>query len=116
MMGQLEGRAEEISGEFNSQEVANTLWSAYFFACIFPGVHCDRISSLISTVSRLVFMAACDRPPEANVTSRISSLISTLSRLVFQFVDSAGHLADPVLMISTVSRLVFQFFAGLNAQ
>jgi len=27
MMGQLEGRAEAISGEFNSQNVANTLWA-----------------------------------------------------------------------------------------
>jgi hypothetical protein len=27
MMGQLERRAEAISGEFNSQEVANTLWA-----------------------------------------------------------------------------------------
>ena len=26
MMGQLERRAETISGEFNSQAVANTLW------------------------------------------------------------------------------------------
>jgi hypothetical protein len=26
MMGQLERRAEAISGEFNSQAVANTLW------------------------------------------------------------------------------------------
>ena len=27
MMGQLERRAEAISGEFNSQEVAKTLWA-----------------------------------------------------------------------------------------
>ena len=27
VMGQLEGRAEAISGEFNSQDVANTLWA-----------------------------------------------------------------------------------------
>jgi hypothetical protein len=27
MMGQLERRLEAISGEFNSQEVANTLWA-----------------------------------------------------------------------------------------
>ena len=27
MMGLLEGRAEAISGEFNSQNVANTLWA-----------------------------------------------------------------------------------------
>ncbi len=27
MMGQLEGRAEAISGEFNSREVANMLWA-----------------------------------------------------------------------------------------
>jgi hypothetical protein len=27
MMGQLERRAEAISGEFNSQDVANTLWA-----------------------------------------------------------------------------------------
>jgi hypothetical protein len=27
MMGQPEGRAEAISGEFNSQNVANTLWA-----------------------------------------------------------------------------------------
>jgi hypothetical protein len=26
MMGQLEGRAEAISGEFDSQHIANTLW------------------------------------------------------------------------------------------
>jgi hypothetical protein len=31
MMGQLERRAEAISGEFNSQEVANTLWAICFF-------------------------------------------------------------------------------------
>jgi hypothetical protein len=31
MMGQLERRAEAISGEFNSQAVANTLWSLSFF-------------------------------------------------------------------------------------
>jgi hypothetical protein len=31
MMGQVEGQAEAISGEFNSQEVANTLWSMFFF-------------------------------------------------------------------------------------
>jgi hypothetical protein len=27
VMGQLGGRAEAISGEFNSQDVANTLWA-----------------------------------------------------------------------------------------
>jgi hypothetical protein len=27
MIGQLEGRSEEISGEFKAQEVANTLWA-----------------------------------------------------------------------------------------
>jgi hypothetical protein len=27
MMGQLERRVEAISGEFNSQEAANTLWA-----------------------------------------------------------------------------------------
>jgi hypothetical protein len=31
MMGQLERRAEAISGEFNSQNVANTLWAICFF-------------------------------------------------------------------------------------
>jgi hypothetical protein len=31
MMGQLERRAEAISEEFNSQEVANTLWAISFF-------------------------------------------------------------------------------------
>jgi hypothetical protein len=33
MMGKLERRAEAISGEFNSQNVANTLWAICFF-CI----------------------------------------------------------------------------------
>jgi hypothetical protein len=33
MMGQLERRAEAISGEFNSQAIANTLWAVCFF-CI----------------------------------------------------------------------------------
>jgi hypothetical protein len=33
MMGQLERRAVAISGEFNSQNVANTLWAICFF-CI----------------------------------------------------------------------------------
>ena len=31
MMGQLERRAEAISGEFDSQEVANTLWAFSVF-------------------------------------------------------------------------------------
>ena len=35
MMGQLERRAEAISGEFNSQDVANTLWAVCFFSVQF---------------------------------------------------------------------------------
>ncbi len=31
MMGQLEGWTEEISGEFNSEDVPNTLWTLSFF-------------------------------------------------------------------------------------
>jgi hypothetical protein len=37
MMGQLERRAEAISGEFNSQAVANTLWATCFFSLRFEG-------------------------------------------------------------------------------
>jgi hypothetical protein len=35
MMGQLERRAEAISGEFNSQDIANTLWATCFFSVYF---------------------------------------------------------------------------------
>jgi hypothetical protein len=60
MMGQLERRAEAISGEFNSQNVANTLWSMSFFciqfnlsvrfccsfSCSFPSMDFDDQKSL----------------------------------------------------------------------
>jgi hypothetical protein len=36
MMGQLEGRAEAIAGEFNSQDIANTMW-AYATMGTMPG-------------------------------------------------------------------------------
>jgi hypothetical protein len=44
MMGQLERRAEAISGEFNSQAVANTLWAISFFRIQFnvaPRLYCS---------------------------------------------------------------------------
>jgi hypothetical protein len=54
MMGQLERRAEAISGEFNSQEVANTLWAVTFFRIQFnlsPRLYCALCRSLPSIVS-----------------------------------------------------------------
>jgi hypothetical protein len=53
MMGLLEGRAEVILGEFNSQEVAITLWSMCFLRMHRSVVQCDLISSLVSAASRL---------------------------------------------------------------
>jgi hypothetical protein len=37
MMGQLERRAEAISGKLNSQDVASTLWASCFFSIHFEG-------------------------------------------------------------------------------
>jgi len=53
MMGQLEGRAEAMSGEFSSQAVANMLWSISVFCMPFPDVYCDFLTFLVSVVSRL---------------------------------------------------------------
>jgi hypothetical protein len=50
-MGQLERRAEAISGEFNSQNVANTLWALTFFRIQFnlaPRFYCALCCSLPS--------------------------------------------------------------------
>ncbi len=52
-MGRLERRAEAISGEFNSQEVANTLWAICFFCIQFnlsPRFFCSFSCSLPSIV------------------------------------------------------------------
>jgi hypothetical protein len=51
MMGQLERRAEVISGEFNSQNVANTLWALSFFSVHFniaPRLYCFLTCRLLS--------------------------------------------------------------------
>jgi hypothetical protein len=53
MMGQLEGRAEAISGEFNAQDVANTLWSMCFFFTLSSDLERGFLSSLVSFASRL---------------------------------------------------------------
>jgi hypothetical protein len=72
MMGQLERRAEAISGEFNSQEVANTLWAISFFRLHFnldsrlycslsfscPSMDFDNQQSLLCQLHQ-VFMS-CD--------------------------------------------------------
>jgi hypothetical protein len=53
MMGQLERRAEAISGEFNSQNVANTLWAVTFFRIQFnlsPRLYCALCRSFPSIV------------------------------------------------------------------
>ncbi len=55
-MGQLERRAEAISGEFKSQAVANTLWSICFFlADFFSDLDCFFLSSLVAVASCLDF-------------------------------------------------------------
>jgi hypothetical protein len=56
MMGQLEGRAEAISGEFTSQDVANTLWSMCFFCTFSSDMDCGSHSFLVSVALRLDFV------------------------------------------------------------
>ncbi len=62
-MGQLEGRAEAITGDFNAQAVTNTLWSMCFFGLHLSVVHCDFLSSLVSVASRRgsLFLAGLNR-------------------------------------------------------
>ncbi len=54
-MGQLERRAEAISGEFKSQAVANTLWSICFLADFSSDLDCFFLSSLVAVASCLDF-------------------------------------------------------------
>ncbi len=58
-MGQLERRAKAISGEFNSQNVANTLWSLCFFCMISLDLDCVFLSFLVAVASRLDFQFFC---------------------------------------------------------
>ncbi len=53
-MGQLEGRAEAIaiSGEFNSQDLANTLLSMCFFCTLDSDLDCGFLSFVVSVASR----------------------------------------------------------------
>ena len=53
-MGQLERRAEAISGEFSSQNVANTLWAISFF-CIQFNLSLQFCCSLSSSFPSMVF-------------------------------------------------------------
>ncbi len=54
-MRQLERRAEAISGELNSQDVANTLWSMCFFCMISSDLDCGFLSFLVAVASCLEF-------------------------------------------------------------
>ena len=53
-MGQLERRAETISGELNSQGVANMLWSIGFF-CIQVDLSCRFCCSLSCSLPSIDF-------------------------------------------------------------
>jgi hypothetical protein len=52
VMGQLERRAEALSGEFNSQTVANTLWAISFFCVQFnlPLWFCSSLSCILPSI------------------------------------------------------------------
>jgi hypothetical protein len=102
MMGQLERRAEAISGEFNSQHVANTLW-AYATMGRKPGEG---------------MMGQLERRAEA-ISGEFNSqeVANTLWSMCFFCTLSSdmdcGFLA---FLVSVASRLDFQFFVGLNTQ
>ncbi len=86
-MGQLERRAEAISGEFNSQDIANTLWAISFFhmhfhvAPLLYGCLSCRFSSMVFDDLRnlcqlhQVFMS-CDMI--AGVHADLSASVQTL--------------------------------------
>jgi hypothetical protein len=59
MMGQLERRLETISEEFNSQDVANTLWSMSIFCMLSSDLDLGFLSSLVSVASRLDYHFFC---------------------------------------------------------
>jgi hypothetical protein len=44
LLGQLEQRAEEISGQFNSQDTANTLWASCLFGLVYTSRFCCALS------------------------------------------------------------------------
>jgi hypothetical protein len=54
-MGQLEGRAEAISGEFNSQDVANTLWACCVFSSVCLEILCHFCGALSSRFMNIDF-------------------------------------------------------------
>ena len=99
-MGLLEGRAEAISGEFNSQDVANTLWA---FATMGrkPG---ERLMGQLEGRAEAI-------SGEFNAQAVTTTLWSIF---VFCLHLSVVHCDFLSSLVSVASRRGSQFLAGLN--
>jgi hypothetical protein len=140
MMGQLERRAEAISGEFNSQNVANTLW-AFATMGIKPGElmmgKLERRAEAISgefksqaVANTLWAYATMGTKPGERMMGQLERRVEAISG-EFKSQEVANTLWSMCLfgvhlsvvqsnvvhaLVSVASRHASQFFAGMNGQ